>query len=84
MRRKGLQADPSSGLILNRELQKMLITINLVDGDFKNEFTYIRADLLKSYLDAHKYALLYQNKQHSYAKSVGNGRYMKYAVIDQL
>lgn len=78
----GLKSDPQTGLILDAELNKMLVTVKHKEIEFKNEFTYIRADLLKAYMEAEDFALLYQNKQHSYAKNIDNRRFMKYAVIE--
>lgn len=76
----GLKADPSSGLIVDDELQPCLITVDYEQDLIKNEATYMRADLLKKYMDDHGYAVMYQNKQHSYDVNTPHCRIMKYAV----
>ncbi|MGE9310444.1 hypothetical protein ACLOAU_02300 [Niabella sp. CJ426] len=78
----GLNADPASGLILDENLQQCLITINYEQNLITNEATYIRADLLKGYMDTYGYALLLQNKQHSYDIDLEHNRIMKYAVVE--
>lgn len=76
----GLKAAPISGLILDSELHPCLITVDYEHELIKNEATYMRSDLLKKYLNDHGYALMYQNKQHSYDIDSSHNRSMKYVV----
>jgi len=78
----GLTSDPLNGQINDEEGKQALITVHYNQNLVKNEATYLRLDLLRRYSSDHGYAILYQNKQHSYDYDQHHLRNMTYKVIE--
>ena len=77
-----LKVDPATTQILDSELNPAYKCIIHEDNKeyFKNNFNYLRKDLLKKYLEDNNLVVLYQVKQHSYDKSLKHNRAMKYFI----
>jgi hypothetical protein len=78
----GLKAEPSTSEILDSELKKCFLCIDYKEGYFKNEFNYMRSDLLRKYMIENDLAILYQVKQHSYDEDHRQKRFMKYFIFE--
>jgi len=78
----GLKPEPRTTEILDSELKKCFLSIDYKEGYFKNEFNYMRSDLLRKYMKKNDLAILYQVKQHSYDEEYRQKRFMKYFIME--
>ena len=77
-----LKVDPATTQILDSNLRPAYKCIHHEDTIeyFKNNFNYLRKDLLDKYLQENDLAILYQVKQHSYDKTLRHNRAMKFFI----
>jgi hypothetical protein len=78
-----LKSDPSSGKILDTNLNECFSCIDYKDEDnFSNSFNYMRSDLVRKYMDENNLLLVYQVKQHSYDTNNDHNRGMKFYILE--
>ncbi|WP_237275814.1 AAA family ATPase [Tenacibaculum ovolyticum] len=78
-----LKSDCVSGNILDKDLNIATKSIKYEDENyFSSNYSFLRTDLLKEYMDKNNLALVYQVKQHSYSKSSIHYRKLKFFLYE--
>lgn len=77
-----LISEPSTGNILDKNLQSCYKCVDYKDGYNSQSFNYMKKQLLKDYMVDNNFALLYQIKQHSYDKNFEHTRKLKFFIFD--
>jgi hypothetical protein len=69
----GLRADCKNLQILDSNLKLAFKSFEFKEGFYTEDFSYLRTDLLREYMESNGYLLVYQIKQHTYDRKSGDG-----------